>query len=129
MNRKLAARVFLLGGPREKEFNQRLKRRSRAKIYNTGSNNSLLEFAGFISMMDVVVSSDTLAMHLAIALKKKVVALFGPTCPQEIDLYGRGLKIFAGAGCAPCYKQTCPDGKCLKAITPERVLKAIEESI
>jgi len=129
LNRKLAARVFLLGGPREKEFNLRLERRSRAKIYNTGSDNSLLEFAGFISMMDAVVSSDTLAMHLAIALKKKVVALFGPTCPQEIDLYGRGIKIFAGADCAPCYKQTCPDGKCMKAITPERVLKAIEESI
>jgi len=129
LNRKLAARVFLLGGQREKEFNQRLERRSRAKIYNTGNDNSLLEFAGFISMMDVIVCSDTLAMHLAIALKKKVVALFGPTCPQEIDLYGRGIKIFAGADCAPCYKQTCPEGKCMKAITPERVLEAIEESI
>jgi len=127
LNQKLAARVFLLGGPREKEFNIRLERRSRAKIYNTGHDNSLTEFAGFISMMDVAVCSDTLAMHLAIALKKKVVALFGPTCPQEIDLYGRGIKIFAGADCAPCYKQTCPDGKCMKAISPEQVLKAIEE--
>ncbi|MDH7512819.1 MAG: glycosyltransferase family 9 protein [Clostridiales bacterium] len=129
LNRKLAARVFLLGGPREKEFNFRLERRSRAKIYNTGSDNSLTEFAGFISMMDVVVCSDTLAMHLAIALKKKVIALFGPTCPQEIDLYDRGTKIFAAADCAPCYKQTCPDGKCMKAITPEQVLEAIEENI
>ena len=42
--------------------------------------------------MDVVVCSDTLGMHLAIALKKKIVVLFGPTCPQEIDLYGRGVK-------------------------------------
>jgi ADP-heptose:LPS heptosyltransferase len=129
LNRKLAARIFLLGGPREKDFNLRLERRSRAKIYNTGSDNSLLEFAGFISMMDVVVSSDTLAMHLAIALQKKVVALFGPTCPQEIDLYDRGTKIFAGSDCAPCYRQTCPDERCMKAITPEQVLKAIQESI
>jgi ADP-heptose:LPS heptosyltransferase len=129
LNQKLAARVFLLGGPREKEFNFRLKQRSRAKIYNTGSDNSLLEFAGFISMMDIVVASDTLAMHLAIALKKKVIALFGPTCPQEIDLYDRGIKIFAGSDCAPCYRQACPDRKCMKAITPERVLKAIRESI
>lgn len=129
LNRKLGARVFLLGGPREKDFNRRLERRSRGKIHNTGNDNSLLEFAGFISMMDVVVSSDTLAMHLAIALKKKVVALFGPTCPQEIDLYGRGIKIFAGADCAPCYRQTCPDGKCMKAITAEQVLQAIQESI
>lgn len=127
LDRKLAARVFLLGGEREKEFNLRLSRRSRVRIYNTGSENSLLEFAGFVSMMDVVVSSDTLAMHLAIALKKKVVALFGPTSPVEVDIYGRGKKVFAGLDCAPCYKQTCPDRKCMMAITPEAVCQAIEE--
>jgi len=127
LDRKFAARVFLLGGKREKELNLRLSRRSRVKLYNTGADNSLLEFAGFISMMDVVVSSDTLAMHLAIALKKKVVALFGPTSPVEVDLYGRGRKIFAGLDCAPCYRQTCPDRKCMKAITPEMVCRAVGE--
>jgi len=84
LNRTLGARVFLLGGPREKEFNRRLERRSRAKIYNTGSDNSLLDFAGFISMMDVVVSSDTLAMHLAIALKKKVAPCSVPPARRRL---------------------------------------------
>lgn len=126
LHRRLAARVFLLGGQREKELNLRLERRSRVKVYQPGSDNSLLDFAGFISMMDVVVSSDTLAMHLAIALKKKVVALFGPTSPVEVDLYGRGIKLFAGVSCAPCYRAKCPDGTCMKAITPKAVLGAVE---
>jgi len=129
LTQKLGVNVFLLGGPREKDMNLFLARRSRAKVYDTGAANSLLEFAGFTSRMDLVVCSDTLGMHLAIALKKKVLALFGPTCPQEIDLYGRGAKLFSGASCAPCYKQTCPDPKCMKEITPERVFEEIKRII
>jgi len=125
----LGANVFLLGGKKEREMNRYLERESKGKAYNTGNDNSLLEFAGFLSLMDVVVSSDTLGMHLAIALKKKTVALFGSTCPQEIELYGRGIKIFAGVSCSPCYKQTCPDGKCMKKITPRQVFEAIKKAI
>jgi heptosyltransferase-2 len=125
LTQKLKADVLLLGGAREKEFNRLLARKATARVHNAGSRNSLLEFAGFVSLLDLVVTSDTLGMHLAIALKKPVVALFGPTCPQEIDLYGRGTKIFAGSDCAPCYRQTCPEAKCMEAISPERVLAEI----
>jgi heptosyltransferase-2 len=129
LKRGLGAHVFLLGGPREEKMNSVLARKSRVKIYDPGAHNSLQEFAGYISGMDLVVCSDTLAMHLAIALKKKVIALFGPTCPQEIDLYGRGIKLFSGSSCAPCYKQTCPDGKCMREITPGRVFEEIQKII
>ena len=94
-------------------------------MFDTGTGHPLSEFAGFVEAMDVVVSSDSLGMHLAIALGKKVVALFGSTCPQEISLYGRGTKLFAGVPCAPCYKQTCPDMTCMNEITPERVFEEI----
>ncbi len=129
LTQESGASVFLLGGPREKDLNLFLARKSRAKVYNTGAENSLQEFAGFISRMDLLVCSDTLAMHLAIALKKKVVVLFGSTCPQEIDLYGRGMKLFSGSPCAPCYKQTCSDGKCMREITPDRVFQEIQKII
>jgi len=125
----LKANIFLLGGKAEKETNSYLTKKYALKIYNTGNDNSLREFAGFIAMMDLVVSSDTLAMHLAIALKKRVIALFGPTVPQEIDLYGKGAKIFAGVPCSPCYLATCADGKCMKEITPELVLEKIKTII
>ncbi len=126
---RLKANVFLLGGPRELELNRELEKKSRGKAVHTGHDNSLREFAGFLSFMDVVVCSDTLGMHLAIALKRNVIALFGPTCPREIDLYGRGVKLFAGTGCSPCYKQTCPDMTCMKEISVERVFKEIKKLI
>jgi ADP-heptose:LPS heptosyltransferase len=126
LQRQRRINIFLLGGPREAALNARLQKRSPAPVFHTGTDNTLLEFAGFLSFMDVVVCSDTLAMHLAIALKKKTVVLFGPTCPQEIDLYDRGVKLFSGADCAPCYKQTCGHRKCLRAISPEQVFQTVQ---
>ena len=129
LTRRMKANVFLLGGPRERDFNRFLAGKTRARVYDTGCDNSPLEFAGFISLLDLVVTSDTLGMHLAIALKKPVVALFGPTCPQEIDLYDRGVKLTQSPACSPCYKQTCPDTVCMRGITPERVFAEIKKFI
>jgi len=129
LSEKLEANIFLLGGKRETELNRSIEKNSKHKVYNTGNDNSLLEFAGFLSKMDIVVTSDTLGMHLAIALGKKVIALFGSTCPQEIDLYDRGVKLYAGVDCSPCYKQTCDDMKCMEKITPEKVFEEIQKLV
>jgi ADP-heptose:LPS heptosyltransferase len=129
LTQRLKASVFLLGGSRERELNRYLARKSRARVYDTGTDNTPLEFAGFISFLDLVVTSDTLGMHLAIALKKPTVVLFGSTCPQEIELYGRGSKIFLEEDCSPCYKQTCPDPKCMTGISPERVFIEVRRFI
>jgi len=122
---ELQADVFLLGGGREREMNESLAKSAPKRVYDTGTGHPLREFAGFVEAMDVVVSSDSLGMHIAIALGKKVVALFGSTCPQEITLYGRGTKLYAGAECAPCYRQTCADMACMTAIGPDRVFEEI----
>ncbi len=124
------AKVFLLGGPREIRRNQEIIRELNSEIIDTGSNNSLEDFVSIINCCDLVVSGDTVAMHLAIALKKKVVALFGPTCPEEIDLYNRGVKIISPIPCSPCYKKICkkkPD--CMESISSEEVLVAVGKLI
>ena len=129
LSKNIKTNIFLMGGKRETELNESIAKNAKHLVYNTGNDNSLLEFAGFLSLMDVVVSSDTLGMHLAIAQEKKVVALFGSTCPQEIDLYDRGIKLFAGVDCSPCYKQTCDDMKCMEEITPEQVFEEIQKLV
>jgi heptosyltransferase-2 len=48
-------------------------------------------------------------MHAAIALKKYVIAWFGLSCWEEIELFGRGIKLIPqGLECAPCWKKACP---------------------
>jgi heptosyltransferase-2 len=65
-------------------------------------------------------------MHLAIGLKIPVVVLLGPTCHQEIELYGRGAKIVSDFDCCPCYRSSCPkEVSCMDAIPVDTVFDAV----
>lgn len=127
--RELKADVYLLGGGRERALNKSLEKAAPAHVHNTGNDYSLRRFAGFVEALDLVVSSDTLGMHIAIALGKPVIALFGPTCPQEITVYGRGAKLFAGVACSPCYKSSCPDMTCMSDIGPGLVFAEVRKAL
>jgi ADP-heptose:LPS heptosyltransferase len=119
-------RLLLLGGPGEKDRNREILRRAKGGLVDTGCENTLGEFAALIGLCDLVVTGDTTALHLAIGLKKKVVALFGPTCAQEIELYGRGEKIVSPLSCAPCYRRKCDiSPNCMEAITAQEVIRKI----
>ena len=120
------AKILLYGGPREKERNSYLVNKY-PYVINTGCENSLREFISLIDICDLLVTGDTMALHIGVALKKKVVALFGPTSPAEIDLYGLGKKVYADIECLCCYRQTCAvSPNCMEQITPEMVFNAIK---
>ncbi len=119
---ELDAKVLLLGGPAEKERNQRIAGAARHPLIHTGTDNPVREFAGFVGGCDLVVTGDTLAMHIAIALKVPVLVILGSTCHQEIELYGRGSKIASDFDCSPCYQSTCSkETTCMDAIPADRV--------
>jgi heptosyltransferase-2 len=126
LHEELAAKVLLFGGEEEKERNQWLREKSRYPVIDTGWGNSLREFLALLSLCDLVVAGDTLAVHAAVGLKKKIIVLFGPTSASEIELYGRGEKVVAPIDCAGCYRQSC-DCKptCMDLITVESVFEAI----
>ena len=102
-----APQILLLGGPREAERNARIAAISPGAVFLGGSDNSLRQFFALVDLCDLVVTGDTLALHVAAALGKKVVALFGPTSEAEIDLYGRGIKLASDAPCVGGYRTRC----------------------
>jgi heptosyltransferase-2 len=115
--RELRATVLLMGGPGERALNARIRRLCRVPVADTRGLHTLRELGGFLEACRVLVTGDTLALHMGVALKRPVVALFGPTCPQEIDLFGRGEKVVTPLGCAPCYRATCQEEPtCMEAI-------------
>lgn len=119
-------KIVLLGGPDEIERNRIIK--EKAPVIDTGHNNSLRRFASIINNCHLLVTGDTLAMHLAIAQKIPVVTFFGPTCPQEIELYGRGKKIIANHDCLPCYKCECKrEVSCLYKMSSDEVYNSVTE--
>jgi heptosyltransferase-2 len=120
------AQVVLLGGPEEREKNARLKRLLGSSVIDTGSDNPLRRFAGLIGHCDVVVTGDTLAMHLALAQGRRTVVLFGPTSRHEIELFGLGEKVYPAMDCLCCYLTAC-DKKpnCMDEITTSMVHAAV----
>jgi heptosyltransferase-2 len=120
-------RILLLGGPQEKERNRQILRQVSKKVIDGGCENTLGQFAALINLCDLVVTGDTTALHLAVGLKKKIVAVFGPTCAQEIELYGRGAKVVTSLSCAPCYRRSCSlSPNCMEAISVGEVMEKIK---
>jgi heptosyltransferase-2 len=124
--KELGAKVLLLGGPGEVERNQRIAAASKSPVINTGNDNPIREFAGIVANCDLIVTGDSLAMHIAIGLKVPVVVILGPTCHQEIELYGRGAKIVSDFECSPCYLSVCPKKvTCMDAISVDAVFDSL----
>ncbi|MDA3967568.1 glycosyltransferase family 9 protein [Helicobacter sp. WB40] len=79
--------------------------------YQQGMQN-LYDYMDWISGCDVLVSHDSLGAHLALAMKKSVIILFGATTGEEIYYYNRGISIYpkvkkVAYECLPCYNPTC----------------------
>ncbi len=123
-------RFLLLGGPAEEARNERLKAGARTHLYDPGCKNTVRHFAGLLDRCDVVVTGDTLAMHLSLALRKRTVVLFGPTSAAEIELYGLGEKVVPDMGCLSCYKTSCDFvPNCMDLISVDMVERAVRRQI
>ncbi|MBI4352883.1 MAG: glycosyltransferase family 9 protein [Candidatus Omnitrophica bacterium] len=125
--KEMKAAVLLLGGEEERERNQEIQKKSRCPVWDAGSH-PIRRFAAIVRRCGLVVSGDTTAMHVAIAMEVPVVAYFASTCAAEIELYGRGRKIVSGISCAPCYKKACPvDEQCMKEMRADALFEAAKE--
>ena len=120
-------KLLLFGGEKEEERNKKiLSSVNNPLLVDTGCKNTLREFFSLINLCDVLITSDTLALHIAIALNKKVIVLFGPTSYAEIELYNLGKKIISPIECIVCYNRVCnkkPD--CMQLITPKRIYNTL----
>lgn len=126
-------KIVLLGGREDTERNQQildlLPERVRTKIINTPTTLGLRRGACFMDIADVVITGDSFGMHLAIALRKYVIAWFGLSCWAEIELYDRGEKLYQkDLECSPCWKRVCPyDLECIKMIDLDRIIEVTKK--
>jgi heptosyltransferase-2 len=124
--RRTDVQLLLLGGPTEKERNERLKRAAPVPLFDSGCDNPVRHFAAIVDQCSLVVAGDTLAMHIALARGKRTIALFGPTSSAEIEMYGLGEKVVPAMTCLSCYKTSCDFvPNCMDLISTEMVEAAV----
>jgi heptosyltransferase-2 len=106
---------------------------SKNKLINLAETPiSLGELKALISIADLVISNDTGPRHIAIALKRKLVTLFGPNNPAWTNTdYENEIQIIADVQCAPCDKPKCKKSEhlCMQSITVDMVFDAAKELI
>jgi lipopolysaccharide heptosyltransferase III len=127
ITKKQPAQFVLLGGPEERERHKRLMSRSSVPLIDAGCDNPVRHFASLVGACHLVITGDTLAMHLSLALNRRTIVLFGPTNAAEIEMYGLGEKVVPRMECLSCYKPTCDFvPNCMELITTDMVEAAVE---
>jgi heptosyltransferase-2 len=113
-----------------KELESRLIEEGFSISWQEGLND-LHDYVDWINSCRILLSQDSLGIHMAIALKKKFIGLFGATDPQEIYVHGFGKTIFSGQEChlMPCYNPNCLTGlNCMEHMDIEEIVRFVKES-
>lgn len=120
--------VAILGGKDEKILVDAINAQLSTPALDLTAT-TLAEAIDIMSLSNVVVSNDSGLMHVACALDRNVVAIYGSSSPGFTPpLSEKALVLSKSLPCKPCFKRECPlrHLNCLKMILPEEVINAIE---
>lgn len=114
--------LLLLGAGQDRERNLiTAKDINHPRLLVPNTDSSIFKLADIISRLDLLITSDSLAMHLAIAQSIPFVAFFAPTSAAEIDDYGFGVKIKSTSSDYCSYSRNADNS----SITARRILNAV----
>jgi heptosyltransferase-2 len=120
--------VWLFGSDKDKAEAEQINKICSQLCTDFTGRTSMAEAVDLMSLANTVVTNDSGLMHVAAALDKKIIALYGSSDPGFTPpLSDKAQVISLNLDCAPCFKRECPLGHtlCLTGITPDRVLDAI----
>jgi heptosyltransferase-2 len=121
--KKAGYEVVLLGGEQEDAKNKKLAKVSGAKYFGHYPLNG---FINLVNHCDLVVTAVTMAMHITIGLKKKIVLFNNIFNKHEFELYGLGEILEPDFDCTCYFSPTCPNN-CMQYLRPERVFDAVKK--
>lgn len=116
--------VWLFGSDKDIPVTEAINQLTQDQCIDLGGKTKLGEAIDLMSLCDTVVSNDSGLMHVAAALNKKLIAIYGSSDPHHTPpMSGKSIVEHLGLGCSPCFKRECPLGHldCLKKIDSARV--------
>ena len=131
--RRLAARgraVWTVGSKADKPVGEEIAVLSDGAATNLCGRTDVASAVDLMALAELVVSNDTGLMHVAAALKRPLIALYGSSSPEHTPPLSDHARIarLEGLPCSPCYQRVCPLGhfKCMNDLSPQQVLGEIE---
>jgi len=130
--RLLSARgcgVWLVGSPKDHAVAETIAQDAAGACINLCGKTDIAEAADLLAASRLVVTNDSGLMHVAAAVGRPVIALYGSSSPQFTPPLSTDASILTlSLECSPCFQRECPLGhfKCLKDLSPRRVFAAID---
>ena len=120
--------VLLFGSVADVPVTSQINALTQNKCVDLGGKTKLGEAIDLMSICDTVISNDSGLMHVAAALNKNLVAIFGSSDPYHTPPMNSHAKIeYLGLECSPCFQRECPLGhfNCMKNIPANNIIKLI----
>jgi lipopolysaccharide heptosyltransferase I len=117
--------TILAGGPDADALHPQLP-----GVINLAGKTNLRQLTAVLERADLVIANDTGPMHIAAALNRPLVTMFGPTSPIQTGPYQRMDSVVQmDIVCSPCFSRSCSHQSCLKQLGIEPVLQAAAEQL
>ena len=115
-------RFVVIGGKADEPLGLAIARANPDRCLQLAGKTDLQEMIEWMRLSELVITNDTGPMHIAAALRRPVLALFGPTNPDLTGPYGQRQHVMQSESpaCIPCMKSSCAHADplaCLKALT------------
>jgi heptosyltransferase-2 len=130
--RLLAARgyaIWLVGSPKDHAVAETIANDAEGLCTNLCGKTDIAEATDLLAAARLVVTNDSGLMHVAAAVGRPVIALYGSSSPLFTPPLSADARIVnLNLECSPCFKRVCPLGhlKCLNELLPERVFAEID---
>lgn len=124
--------IWIVGAAKDAPVGAEIERLSGGACRNLCGQTSLAQAIDMLSCARLVVSNDSGLMHVAAALRRPLVALYGSSSPRYTPPLSQRARILSlDLPCSPCFKRACPLGhfKCLNDLSPAMVLDAAREAL
>ncbi len=123
--------VVLAGGTGDKPLGEKIRKavKDHPHLVDFIGKTSLRELGALIKDCQFYVSGDTGPLHIATALQKRTVSIYGPTRPDRTGPYGNpnSVVLMSPVDCAGCLKKQCEHWNCMHAVSPEEVYAILRE--
>ena len=122
--------VWIFGSVKDMPVAKKIQAFCRDRCHDLTGRTTLSEAIDLLSLASCVVTNDSGLMHIAAALNRPLIALYGSTDPAFTPPLSKQAQILrTGIDCSPCFQRTCPLGhhRCMQELTPAKVLSHLQQ--